>query len=107
MRIAAIYDIHGNLPALEAVLTEIERLGVDRIIVGGDVVPGPMPRETLDRLLHLTVPTEFLYGNGEIAVLQQMAGEQPVNVPESVRPIIEWTARQLDRAQESLLRKWP
>ena len=47
MRIAALYDIHGNLPALEAVLDEVRRAGVDAIVVGGDVVPGPMPRETL------------------------------------------------------------
>ena len=50
MRVAAIYDIHGNLAALEAVLEEIRQVGADRIVVGGDVVPGPMPRETLSRL---------------------------------------------------------
>jgi predicted phosphodiesterase len=53
MRIAAIYDIHGNLPALEAVLPEIRRAEVDRIVVRGDVVPGPMPSETLRLLLDL------------------------------------------------------
>ena len=42
MKIAAIYDIHGNLPALEAVLSEIDRERVDVIVVGGDIVPGPM-----------------------------------------------------------------
>ena len=42
MRVAAIYDIHGNLPALDAVLAEIRRVGVDRVVVGGDVVPGPI-----------------------------------------------------------------
>lgn len=47
MRVAALYDIHGNLPALEAVLREVRSAGVDRIVVGGDVIPGPMPRETL------------------------------------------------------------
>jgi len=107
MRIAALYDIHGNLPALEAVLEEIGRIDVDRIIVGGDVLPGPMPRETLDRLLDLGIPTEFIYGNGEVAVLQQMAGRQPATVPEQFRLIIEWTAQRLDRKQEQLLRSWP
>src|SRR6185503_10333073 len=51
MRVAAIYDIHGNLPALEAVLDDIRRAGVDHIVVGGDVVPGPMPREAFEVLL--------------------------------------------------------
>ena len=43
---AAIYDIHGNLPALEAVLHEIREPQVDQVVVGGDGVPGPVPRET-------------------------------------------------------------
>ena len=47
MRTAAIYDIHGSLPALEAALEEIRELAVDRVVVGGDVVPGPMPRAAL------------------------------------------------------------
>jgi Icc-related predicted phosphoesterase len=47
MRVAAFYDIHGNLPALEAVLQEIRQAEVDQVVVGGDVVPGPMPRETI------------------------------------------------------------
>jgi len=53
MRIAAIYDVHGNLPALDAVLREIEQEKVDLILVGGDIVWGPFPLETLDVLLHL------------------------------------------------------
>ncbi len=56
MRVAAIYDIHGNLPALEAMLDEIRRVDVDQIVVGGDVVPGPMPRESLATLLELPMP---------------------------------------------------
>ena len=47
MRIAALYDIYGNLPALEAVLQDVQAEDVDRIVVGGDVVAGPMPIETL------------------------------------------------------------
>ena len=38
MRIAILADVHGNLPALEAVLTDIEEQGVDRVIVNGDSV---------------------------------------------------------------------
>src|SRR5947208_16503099 len=72
MRVAALYDIHGNLPALEAALQDIRQANVDQIVVGGDVVPGPMPRETLRRLLNLDLPTHFIYGNGEPAVLDQI-----------------------------------
>src|SRR5438067_2490997 len=73
MRVAAIYDIHGNLPALEAVLKEIRQAGVERV-VGGDVVPGPMPRETLGCLLDLDIPVQFIGDNGESAVLAELAG---------------------------------
>jgi predicted phosphodiesterase len=107
MRVAAIYDIHGNLPALEAVLQEIRQADVDCVVVGGDVVPGPMPRETLDSLLNLDVPVRFIYGNGEVAVLEQMAGKDPANVPEQYRPIIRWTAQQVDSEYERLLAGWP
>ncbi|HEX8035658.1 MAG TPA: metallophosphoesterase, partial [Ktedonobacterales bacterium] len=40
---AALYDIHGNLPALEAVLKELEDVRPDLIVIGGDIVSGPMP----------------------------------------------------------------
>ena len=82
MRVAALYDIHGNLPALEAVLEQVRQAAVDQVVVGGDVLPGPMPCETLRRLLDLEIPVQFIYGNGEVAVLEQLAGREPVGVPE-------------------------
>jgi predicted phosphodiesterase len=62
MRVAALYDIHGNLPALDAVLAELPE--VDAIVVGGDVLPGPLARETLDRLASLP-NTHYVLGNGD------------------------------------------
>ncbi|HVR95372.1 MAG TPA: metallophosphoesterase family protein, partial [Thermoanaerobaculia bacterium] len=82
MRVAAIYDIHGNLPALEAVLQEIRQVGVDRIVVGGDVLPGPMPRETLACLLDLEIPIQFIRGNGDRVVLEQRTGQETERLPE-------------------------
>lgn len=107
MRIAAIYDVHGNLPALEAVLDEIRRAGVDRVVVGGDVVPGPMPRETLSRLLDLDLPVDFIRGNGEVAVLQARAGGEPEAVPEPAREAVRWVARRLGDEEERTLASWP
>ena len=69
MAVAAIYDIHANLPALEAVLEDIRRAKADRIVVGGDVLPGPMPRETMQCLLALELPLQFIHGNGDREVL--------------------------------------
>ena len=53
MRVAALYDIHGNVPALDAVLADVERAGVDEIVWGGDVALGPMPVATLARMREL------------------------------------------------------
>ena len=107
MRVAAIYDIHGNLPALEAVLEDIRRAGVDRIVVGGDILPGPMPRETMACLLALDTPLEFIYGNGEVAVLEQLAGRESPKVPEMYRPAIGWVAEQVRGEYGERMAGWP
>jgi len=106
MRVAAIYDVHGNLPALEAVLDAIHQAKVDQIVVGGDVLPGPMPRETIGRLLDLDIPTQFIRGNGDREVLAQMRGDM-LTVPEQFQAIIRWNAEQLRTEYEELLAGWP
>ena len=106
MRVAVLYDIHGNLPALEAVLDDVARARADRVVVGGDVVPGPMPRETLVRLLDLDVPIQFVVGNGEVAVLAEMNG-QDSGVPARYRDGIRWNAAQLHPSDGELLAAWP
>ncbi len=106
MRVAALYDIHGNLPALEAVLEDVARSEADQIVVGGDVVPGPMPLETLDRLLHCSLPVQFIHGNGEIAVLAEMKGID-CGVPTSFRAGIQWNAQQFGGREGELLASWP
>ncbi len=118
MRVAALYDIHANIPALEAVLEEVHRAGVDQIVVGGDIVPGPMPRETLRLLLDLDLPVQFIHGNGELAMLAQMAAKDESLVtywgttsggplPEQLRPGYRWTVQQLYPEYESVLTGWP
>ena len=107
MRLAALYDIHGNLPALEAVLAEIRDLHVGRVIVGGDVLPGPMPRETLDLLAGLDIPAQYILGNGEVAVLEATAGKEPAQVPQQYRPIIHWNAQQLSAQHQHMMSSWP
>ena len=62
MRVAALYDVHGNLPALEAVLEEVD---ADAILVGGDVASGPFPVETLERLQAYGPRVHFVRGNAD------------------------------------------
>ncbi len=69
MRVAALYDVHGNLPALEAVLGELERVDHDLVVVGGDVVAGPWPSEVLQRLRALGDRARFIRGNADREVV--------------------------------------
>jgi diadenosine tetraphosphatase ApaH/serine/threonine PP2A family protein phosphatase len=105
--VAAIYDVHGNLPALEAVIADARRAGVDSVLVGGDVVPGPMPRESLEALLDLDLPVRFIRGNGDRVVVAQRAGEEPHEVPERFRDMIRWCAEQMDAECMRTMASWP
>src|SRR5919206_3256201 len=107
MRIAALYDIHGNLPALDAVLSDVRQAGVDLIIVGGDVFPGPMAAEVLDRLSCCGIPHRGVRGNGERAVLESLAGRESDALQPELRSIIEWLASHLHPRHERILRSWP
>jgi predicted phosphodiesterase len=91
---------------LESVLAEIRRMDIEQVVVGGDVLPGPMPRETLDCLRGLEIPMQFILGNGEAAVLEQVGGKDPAKVPEPFRPIIRWNAEQLDAEHARVLNGW-
>jgi putative phosphoesterase len=107
MRVAALYDIHANLPALEAVLQDVRQAAVDHIVVGGDVVLGPMPRETLELLLALDIPVQFIQGNCDREVSAQMAGRTSDTVPEQFWEIMRWAGQQLRPEHERLLATWP
>jgi putative phosphoesterase len=102
VRIAALYDIHGNLPALEAVLREVEASGVDRIVVGGDVLPGPMPSDCLARLMNLDLQLHFIQGNGDREVIAPTGA-----VPEPYRESMRWNADQLRPEDAERLARWP
>jgi predicted phosphodiesterase len=65
VRILALYDIHGNPDALDAVLGDPRAQGADVVLIGGDAVPGALARQTLDRLGTLSVAVRWVRGNGE------------------------------------------
>jgi predicted phosphodiesterase len=68
-RVAALYDVHGNLPALEAVLAEV---GDAVIVFGGDLASGPLPAATLDRIMELDALA--LHGNADRELIGQATG---------------------------------
>jgi putative phosphoesterase len=93
VRVAAISDIHGNLPALEAVLADIERENVDRVVVVGDTISGPWPAEVFDRL----VEADALVVRGNVDRLALEGGELAIG---------EWSADRLgDRHAQ--VAEWP
>ncbi|MEP5612784.1 MAG: metallophosphoesterase family protein [Cyclobacteriaceae bacterium] len=107
MSVAVLYDIHGNLPALEAVMLEIQNHPVDQIVVGGDVIVGPMSRECLELLMALQVPIHYIKGNCEVSVLDQINSKPLPPLPESVIKDIQWTAEQMSKDHHDFMESWP
>jgi len=99
VRVAAISDIHGNLPALEAVLAEVERGKPDLIVVCGDVASGPMPAETIDLLRRLD-RARFVSGNADRGLIEEFDGNPP---PEMPGPFAGWCAKQITHEQRDFL----
>jgi predicted phosphodiesterase len=76
--LALIYDVHGNLRALEAVLADARQQGADRYLVGGDVALfGPWPEATVQCLRELA-PTTWIRGNGERWTADPQSAPEPV-----------------------------
>jgi putative phosphoesterase len=108
MKIAALYDVHGNLPALNALLEELKEVQPDLIVVGGDIVSGPLPGQTLQRLSQLGDQVCFIRGNGDREVVMAFDG-QPLrpDMSEKGREKTYWVAQQLTRSQRDFLAQLP
>ena len=108
VRVAALYDIHGNLPALESVMEEVRKIEqLDAIVVGGDILPGPMPHECMDFLMSLDLPVTFIMGNGDREVLARVRGSSPnSSLPKQAQAPIDWTAQWLGSRHEQAMAFW-
>jgi len=103
---AAIYDVHGNLPALEAVLADLEGINPDLIAVGGDVVAGPMPAEVLDLLAALGETVYFVRGNADREVVAAYDDRRYANAIDGTDPAeraAAFAASKIDRRHWDLL----
>lgn len=99
MRVAVISDVHGNLPALRAVLQEIDREKPDLIVSCGDVASGPMPGETIDTLSGLD-RARFVRGNADRGLIEEFDGKPSPPMP---GPFADWCAKQINRRQRDFL----
>jgi len=77
--VLALYDIHGNVDALEAVLADPRASSPDAVVVGGDAVPGPFAAATLARLEALPARVHWIRGNGEREVAAAADGPAPAD----------------------------
>jgi predicted phosphodiesterase len=99
--LALLYDIHGNLPALEAVLADAEARGAERYVLGGDyALFGAWPVETLDRLRALDA--EWIRGNGE-----RWIGGDSADAPGPALPAIDACREKLGPAAVAELAALP
>lgn len=89
MRVAALCDVHGNVPALEAVLVDLDKLDVDAIVFGGDIASGPLPRETVE--LVQSLDAVCVRGNADVLASPAMNPEW-----DAAR---RWVEQQLDPEQ--------
>ena len=88
MQVACLYDVHGNVPALRAVLADPAFAGASHVLVGGDAVSGPCPAETLELLLGIGPRARFIRGNAD-------------------RELEPWAADRLSEGALAVVRGWP
>jgi len=101
--VAVLSDIHGVLPALDAVLAEPDVRRADRIVLTGDIAAGPQPVQVLDRLLGLGDRVTWVRGNAD-RELVELARGQTDDVGD---PIAPWAARQLTADHVDWLARLP
>lgn len=99
MRVAALADIHGNLPALEAVLEEVRRENPDLVVVCGDVASGPMPAQSIQLLREMT-QVRYVSGNADRGLVEAFDRHDG---PEWSGPFGEWCAGQISRGDRDFL----
>jgi putative phosphoesterase len=106
MKVAALYDVHGNLPALKAVVERVAAEGIDRIVFGGDYAWGPVPAETVAFVQGLEAEgAVVIRGNADREVATR-AGE-PDGLDAHTAAVNEWASDQLTREQRDWLATCP
>ncbi len=103
MRIAVLSDIHGVLPALEAVLAEPDVRSADQVVLTGDLAAGPQPVETLELLRELGDCAVWVRGNADRELVSLARGGSTA-IPD---PIAPWAASQLRPEHVTLLDALP
>ncbi|MFW6689539.1 metallophosphoesterase family protein [Streptomyces sp. MAR4 CNX-425] len=101
--VAVLSDVHGVLPALEAVLAEPDVRAADAVVLTGDLAAGPLPDRTLDALTALGERAVWVGGNADRELVEYRRGARD-GIPD---PIAPWAAEQLRAEQVELLAALP
>jgi len=99
MKVAVLADIHGNLPALEAVLADVDLTDADLLMICGDVASGPLPIETME-VLRALPRARFVCGNADRGLVAAFDG---ATLPKWPGPAFDWCASQLTREHRDFL----
>ena len=107
-RVAVISDVHGNAPALAAVLDEIAGLDVDLIVSCGDLVAGPLPNETVALVAPLGDRVRYVRGNADREVMTVAdGGTTEFDGPRHAGTVLEPAGRALlDTFAPTVLMRW-
>jgi putative phosphoesterase len=106
-RLAILSDIHGNLPALEAVMADMKRFDVDQVIVAGDVMNfGPFSRQTAEIVIAQNWPV--IRGNNEFFLIDYDTPRAPAEWSDPLQfAPIAWLSRQFDQTLKKQIAAWP
>jgi predicted phosphodiesterase len=102
VRVAALYDVHGNVPALDAVLADVDAAGVDLIVWGGDVAAGPEPAATIARMR--ARGGRCVRGNGDRQMVEDFdAGRKPSDTDDEMMRAMLQAVAGIDRSDRDFL----
>jgi predicted phosphodiesterase len=97
-----LYDVHGNVPALDAVLADVDAAGVDLIVWGGDVAAGPDPAGTIARMRERG--GRFVSGNADRQMVEDFdAGRRPSDTDDEMMRVMLQAVAKIDRADRDFL----
>lgn len=111
MKLAVIADVHGNLPALEAVLEDLSKIPLDGLIVAGDVAVGPQVNQAFDLITAFGGTLSgfwMIQGNNEEYLVELLQGRAPAAWYTLMQwGMIRWTAQHLSRETRDLIFSLP
>ncbi|HVC34567.1 MAG TPA: metallophosphoesterase family protein [Chloroflexota bacterium] len=106
-RLAILADVHGNLPALEAVMADLARFAVDHVVVAGDLINlGPFPAEVVDAVLEQG--WSVIRGNHEYYLLDYQTARAPAAWSDPLRwSMVRWSSQRLGEQRRRRIATWP